>query len=405
MISVKKAQELILSRSLPADFTLTDVRSIQGEVLRQPLVADRDYPPFNRVAMDGIAVSFESWESGRTNFPIEGCQKAGQPQMVLRNPENCIEVMTGAPLPKGSDTVIRYEDVCIIDGKAGIDSALSLKKMQNVHRQGTDCREGDVIDSGGSVLSAPNAAIAAAVGCAQIQVSKRPVISLISTGDELVEVDQKPFDYQIRQSNSYALNTSLRSNGFNDINNFHLNDNEDEILSSLGEILGSSDVVIISGGVSKGKFDFIPGALRRLGVEEVFHSVKQRPGKPLWFGSTQDGKRIFGLPGNPNSALVCLHRYVLPSLWKSIGIDLREYMPYAVLEEDYLFEKKLTCFLPVKITCRENGTLTGAPVALNGSGDFTSLAKSSGFLELSEEKNYFEKGKAFPLYLWRGQPL
>lgn len=405
MISVKKAEEIILSRSLPADSTLTEICSIQGEVLRQPLVADRDYPPFNRAAMDGIAVSVQSRESGRTEYPIEGCQKAGQPQMALKNPENCIEVMTGAPLPKGSDAVIRYEDVCIKDGIAGIDGSLTLEKMQNVHRMGTDCRGGEVINNGGCVLSAPYAAIAAAVGCADIKVSKRPPISVVSTGDELVDVDQKPADYQIRQSNSYALMTSLSAYEFNDINSYHLHDSEDEILSSLGKILDTSDVVIISGGVSKGKFDFIPGALKHLGVEELFHRVKQRPGKPLWFGCTQEGKRVFGLPGNPNSALVCLHRYVLPSLWKSLGIDTKAHMPYAVLEEDFIFEKDLTYFLPVKITYRVNGTITGAPVALNGSGDFTSLAYSSGFIELSEEKNYFEKGKAFPLYLWRGQPL
>jgi molybdopterin molybdotransferase len=198
--------------------------------------------------------------------------------------------------------------------------------------------------------------------------------------------------------------SSLGANGFNNIHNFHLHDDEDEIVSALSEILQSSDVIIISGGVSKGKFDFIPGALIRLGVEEVFHKVKQRPGKPLWFGVTGSDKRIFGLPGNPVSSLICLHRFVLPALWKSLGIgwDTPAGRPYAVLEEGVRFDKELTYFLPVKVTYRDNGTITAAPVTPNGSGDFTSLAKSSGFIELEEEKNYFEKGKAFPLYLWRG---
>ena len=405
MISVKEAEKLILSRSLPTDFTTVDIQEIQGEVLRQPLIADREYPPFNRVAMDGIAVSYSRWKEGVLEYHIENCQRAGEPQKTLENANNCIEVMTGAPLPKGTDAVIKYEDVCVTDGRAVIDCDLKIEEMQNVHHRGADCKKGDVIDSGGSVLSAPYAAIAAAIGCSKIQVSNRLVISLVSTGDELVGVDEAPSDYQIRQSNSYALLSSLRASGFNRIYNYHLHDDEDEIVSVLGEILRSADVIIISGGVSKGKFDFIPGALIKLGVQEVFHKVKQRPGKPLWFGSTQDGKRIFGLPGNPNSSLICFHRYVLPSLLQSIGIDLGEHRPYAVLEEDYIFEKELTCFLPVKITYRDDGTITGAPVPLNGSGDFTSLAKSSGFIELSEEKNYFAKGKAFPLYLWRGQPL
>jgi molybdopterin molybdotransferase len=402
MISVKEAEELILSHCSPSDYTLVDIQNIQGEVLRQPIVADRDYPPFNRVAMDGIAISYSRWKEGRLKYHIENCQRAGEPQKALEGVDNCIEVMTGAPLPEGTDTVIRYEDVQITDGSASIDGSLDLKKMQNVHQQGTDCGKGDVIDPGGGVLDAPYSAILAAVGFSKVQVSKRPAISLVSTGNELVEVDETPLDFQIRQSNSYALMSSLRANGFNNIHNFHLRDDEDEILSSLEEILDSSDVIVISGGVSKGKFDFIPGALIKLGAQEVFHKVKQRPGKPLWFGITQDGKRIFGLPGNPNSSLICLHRYVLPSLWKSIGINLTELRPYAVLEEDYKFEKELTCFLPVKVTYRDDGATTAKPIVLNGSGDFTSLAKSTGFIELDENTSHFEKGKAFPLYLWRG---
>ncbi|MCK5390956.1 MAG: molybdopterin molybdotransferase MoeA [Deltaproteobacteria bacterium] len=402
MISVKEAEELILSHSSPSDYTLVDIQNIQGEVLRQPIVADRDYPPFNRVAMDGIAISYSSWKEGRLKYHIENCQRAGEPQKALEEVDNCIEVMTGAPLPEGTDTVIRYEDVQITDGSASIDGSLDLKKMQNVHQQGTDCNKGDVLDNGCSILNAPYSAILAAVGFSKVQVSLRPVISVVSTGDELVRVDDTPSDFQIRQSNSDALISSLRANGFNNISNFHLRDDEDEILSSLGDILDSSDVIIISGGVSKGKFDFIPGALIKLGAQEVFHKVKQRPGKPLWFGIAEENKTVFGLPGNPVSSLICLHRYVLPSLWKSIGINLAEQRPYAVLEEDYKFEKELTYFLPVKITYSNDGTTTVKPITLSGSGDFTSLAKSTGFIELEENTSHFEKGKAFPLYLWRG---
>jgi molybdopterin molybdotransferase len=402
MISVKEAEELILSHCSPSDSTLVDIQNIQGEVLRQPIVADRDYPPFNRVAMDGIAISYSRWQEGGLKYHIENCQRAGEPQKILKNADNCIEVMTGAPLPEGTDTVIRYEDVQITDGSASIDGSLDLKKMQNVHRQGTDCNKGDVLDNGFSILNAPYSAILAAVGFSKVQVSKRPAISVVSTGDELVRVDDTPSDFQIRQSNSDALISSLRANGFNNIYNCHLHDDEDEIILALSEILRSSDVIIISGGVSKGKVDFIPGALIKLGAQEVFHKVKQRPGKPLWFGIAEENKTVFGLPGNPVSSLICLHRYVLPSLWKSIGINLAEQRPYAVLEEDYKFEKELTCFLPVKITYSNDGTTTAKPITLSGSGDFTSLAKSSGFIEFEEEESYFEKGNAFPLYLWRG---
>lgn len=405
MISVKEAEELILGHSSHSDSTIVDIQNIQGEVLRQPIVADRDYPPFNRVAMDGIAISYSQWKEGRLKFRIENCQRAGELQKVLEQVDSCIEVMTGATLPEGTNTVIRYEDVRITDGSASIDGSLNLKKMQNVHQQGTDCSKGDVIYNGCHILNAPYSAILAAVGSSKVQVSQRPIISVVSTGDELVRVNDTPSDFQIRQSNSYALTSSLCANGFKNIHDLHLNDDEDEITSVLSEILQSSDVIIISGGVSKGKFDFIPSALVDLGVEEVFHKVKQRPGKPLWFGITKENKMVFGLPGNPNSSLVCLHRYVLPSLWKSMGINIAELRPSAILEEDYKFEKELTCFLPVKVTYNNDGTTTAKPITLNGSGDFTSLAKSTGFIELDEGTSNFEKGEAFPLYLWRGQPL
>jgi len=140
MISVKEAEELILSNSSPSDYTLVDIQNIQGEVLRQPIVADRDYPPFNRVAMDGIAISYSRCKEGRLKYHIENCQRAGEPQKILENEGNCIEVMTGATLPEGTDVVVRYEDVHITDGSAAIDGGLDLKKMQNVHRYIGSCR-------------------------------------------------------------------------------------------------------------------------------------------------------------------------------------------------------------------------------------------------------------------------
>lgn len=404
MISVKEAEKRILSHSLITRFTHLNIDNLSGEVLQQSLVADRDYPPHNRVAMDGIAISYDSWKKGCLSFDVEECQRAGEPRKRLSGDSKCIEVMTGATLPQGADAVIKYEDLQISNGKAILDKNLVVTKMQNVHQKGSDCKKGAILEKAGAILDSPHWSIAAAIGCSELQVSGRPNISIVSTGDELVDINETPANYQIRKSNSYALMSSLRAYGFNSIDHFHLHDDENEIVSSLKEILETSEVIIISGGVSRGKYDFIPDALIKLRVKEIFHKVRQRPGKPLWFGIAERNKMIFGLPGNPISSLICLHRYVLPALWKSLGIDLEvlSNRPYAILAEDFRVDKKLTCFLPVKVAYHDNGTITARAISFNGSGDFTSLAKSSGFVELGEDRDFFQKGEAFPLYLWRG---
>ena len=401
MISVQEAQTQILSHTFDAPPISLAIQDLGSEVLRQNLYADRNYPPFHRVAMDGIAISLKAWTEGLREFVVQDIQRAGVPAMELLQPQNCIEVMTGAVLPKGCDAVIRYEDVEINASKALVKVELNLSSMYNVHQEGSDYQAGDVLVKAGQVLEAPHWSIAASVGEAEVQVSRRPKIAIVSTGDELIEVDEKPKAYQIRRSNAYTLLASCRKNGFYDVKMEHIRDNPEEVRRTLQKILGESDILILSGGVSMGKFDFVPSTLTELGIQPVFHKIRQKPGKPFWFGVSEKKQMVFALPGNPVSALVCFHRYVLQALNKTLGHD-PNYLgqAHAVLEEKVSFKKPLTYFLPVQVRSGEDGMTYAKPVKSNGSGDFASLGRSQGFIELSADEETFLPGKAYPLYYW-----
>ena len=399
MISVNEAEELVLKYALAPQIVSTKIEDLFEGVLQENLNADRDSPPFHRVAMDGIAIRYKYWESGQLSFTIEGCQQAGQSPLILRNPSNCIEVMTGTVLPDGCDAVVRYEDLEIKNTVATINEKSKLNLMSNVHQKASDYKNGDPLLSSGDMMLAPHWSIAASIGASHIKLARPPKIAIISTGNELVPVATPPLPHQIRLSNVYALLASLRSAGFHDTSLFHIGDNKNEIIRKLDKVIYEHQIVILSGGVSKGKFDFVPEALADLKVKNIFHKIKQKPGKPLWFGAKDNHTLVFGLPGNPISALVCFHRYVLPALWKSIGLKNHNKV-YALLNQDIQFETDLTHFIPVEVIFSEKGSLLARPIANNGSGDYASLAKSSGFLELPPKPNKFEADKAYPLYFW-----
>jgi len=404
MISVDEAEERIFEHLPTAQIRQIPLSNLQTEVIRESLLADRNFPPFHRVAMDGVSIAFSSWERGLRRFRIEGAQKAGQPAQKLHNEENCFEVATGAVLPLGSDCVIPSETVEIREDEVHLRSDLQLRRYQNVHRDGSDYQAGDLLVGENTEMLSPHWAIAASVGKRTVQISKRPKIAVLSTGDELVDAGQTPLPHQIRGSNAYALLSSLTVEGFSDVSVHHLPDNRKTLREGLQSLLRDRQVLIISGGISVGKSDFVPGALGELNVREVFHKVRQKPGKPFWFGLGSEKQAVFGLPGNPVSALICFHRYVLPGLKTILGVSMQRRVnrPYAVLKKDVRLQESFTHFLPVRLEFDKDGRILAWPVKVNGSGDLTSLAFSDGFIELFEGQPNFSAGAAFPLWTWRG---
>ena len=396
MVSVSEASRIILENLYNPVFMTCKLTESVGRVIDEEVVADRDFPPFDRVTMDGIGVSYEQLLSGQREFNIEGIQPAGVPQKKLNIKTNCLEVMTGAIVPEGVDTVIRYEDVEISNGKAHV-SIDEFKLFQNIHARGIDVKVNNKLMAPGQILSAAEVALLASVGKSEVKVKSTPRISIISTGDELVDVNAVPELHQIRRSNSYALYAALREMGIT-ASMYHVIDSEIEIENSLKEILATSDSIILSGGVSKGKFDYVPKVLEKLSVKKLFHQVSQRPGKPFWFGTSKDNKVVFALPGNPVSTFMCYYKFIKPWLLESLGTMHSSLT--AILAKDFTFQPPLTYFLQVKAKV-EGGRLMAYPVVGGGSGDFANLGEVDGFLELPLEQSEFKAGDVFPFIGFR----
>lgn len=397
MVSVSEATSIIESHLYQPTEEQITLQQALGRVLAESIRADRDFPPFNRVAMDGVAIQYNQLSQGQSSFQIETVAPAGVPQKTLNNKTNCIEVMTGAPLPDNTDTVIRYEDLEIKDKKAEI-LVTEIYKNQNIHTQGQDAKKNQILLEEGIQLSSAEIALIASVGQSSISVKSIPRAAIISTGDELVDIDETPQAHQIRRSNSYALQAGLRSIGC-EADLFHMRDEKDVIIKSLSVILENHDLMILSGGVSKGKFDYVPEALEQLGVKKHFHKVNQKPGKPFWFGGVNN-KTVFALPGNPVSTYMCFFRYIKPWLLKSWGLTYKTDM--ALLGKDFQLKGDLTYFLQIAIT-NEQGIQVARPVPGGGSGDFANLKDADAFMELSASNAPYKKGDVHPIYYFRSK--
>jgi len=370
-----------------------------GAVLRENIYAERDQPPFDRVAMDGVALDSHTAQAGKRSFRIQATQAAGDPPLALGAKGDCIEVMTGAVLPLGCDSVVPVEELTIASGAAGLKPGARVELWQNVHRRGSDTRQGTLLVAAGARLRAPEVAIAASAGMARIRVSSQPLLVVISTGNELVEPGEPVLAHQVRRSNAYAVVSALRQHGFQRVADDHLQDVAEELRERLGFHLRTHDVLVLSGGVSMGKFDLVPEVLEELGVRAIFHKVAQRPGKPLWFGVGPSGAAVFGLPGNPVSTLICFTRYVLPALFGSLGQQASPAERIA-LGAPVTVTPPLSHFLPVRLTQDDWGRTWAMPAPTNGSGDFSALAGTDGFVELPPGPNTYPKGFVTRLYRW-----
>lgn len=401
MITPAEAAKIISESVVPfhrEDCALADAH---GRVLREDLKTDRDLPPYDRVTMDGFALRSDALRAGERKFRIEGLQAAGMRAFKLSDTADaCIEVMTGAVLPDGADCVVPYEEASRDLGTVTVSEAAAKFAAGNaIHRRGADFPANKVIIRAGTRLTGREVAVAAACGHKTVTVTQIPRIAVVATGDELVELDMPVAAHQVRRSNDYALRAALVGAGYTNVSRFHLRDVPHEIEYLLWHIIAEYDAVVIVGGVSKGKFDFVPTELKRQDVAKRFHGVAQRPGKPMWFGVSPRKTLVFALPGNPVSCYTCLHRYVLPALAQASGCSPSPRGATA-LAEPVSFKPNLTYFLPVKITAGSRAEVVATPFATNTSGDFAGLLGTDGFVELPPEPTEFPAGTIVPFWPW-----
>lgn len=391
MISYQQAYSKVLNHTQDYGTEVINLDQAIYRVLAEDIFADRDLPPYDRATRDGIVILHKTFAEGQKNYSIEGVIAAGNPKTSLTDTSACMEIMTGAIIPENSDTVVMYEHITIKNKSVKLHK--EPIKGQHIHYQGTDTQSGSCVIPKHTRISAAEIAVLSAVGKSKVSVKRNPKVLVISTGDELVEVFQKPETHQIRKSNSHALYASLKEEGI--ISEMvHLPDDAEHIEKIVAQAIQDKDVLLLSGGVSKGKFDYIPQVLEKLAVQQVFHKVKQSPGKPFWFGIQEEHSAvIFSFPGNPVSTFATYHIYFKDWLRKSLG--LKTFKIDVILEGENKNNSDLTQFLRAR-TSRKNGKLVANVIQGNGSGDIISLVRSDGFVCLEPQEAPYESGAIVP---------
>ncbi|MDB4919209.1 molybdopterin molybdotransferase MoeA [Mucilaginibacter sp.] len=395
MTTVEEAEKIILAEATDYGAEIIPFELALGRTLAENIKADRDLPPFNRVTMDGIAVNYNAIEAGISTFKIKATQAAGDEPVDIEEHNECIEIMTGAMLPSSADTIVRYEDLVLRAGLATLVTQ-EIKRGQNIHYKGKDKKHNDQVAGIGQIITPALISMIASVGETELRVKKLPRVAILSSGDELVEVDQTPSPYQIRRSNNYTVKAVLKQHHI-EADMLHLPDDPEVIKKQIKTCLENYDVLLLSGGISMGKFDHIPHTLEQLKVEQLFYKVQQRPGKPFWFGKHNKRPLVFAFPGNPVATFMCLHRYFLPWLNASLGKEQGPQL-FAVLNNRVSFHHPLKYFLQVKLHYNEYCQLVATPVEGNGSGDFANLTDADAFMELPLERNEFKKGEVFRIW-------
>jgi molybdopterin molybdotransferase len=398
MTEVAAAEALILAHMPRFPARQEPLSACCGLVLAEDIHAERDQPPFDRVTMDGIAIAFRDFAAGVRSFEVVGTQAAGAEPLTVAASQ-CVEVMTGAVLPRGADTVVPVERVRRDGSAATITADAAVAAEQFVHRRASDRAQGSLCLRTGTRLGPPEIAVLAGAGHATALVAAVPLVAVISTGDELVDAGKPIAAHQIRSTNDRAVEASLTQHRLGQVTRARLRDDANALAVAIDRLDAELDVLVLSGGISMGKFDFVPSVLTELGAKLVLKGVQQRPGRPMWFGVSARGKPIFALPGNPVSTLVCATRYVLPALRHASGLSPAR--PELVeITAPIEASPTLTLFTPVTLSSSERATLLATPHATNTSGDFVTLAGTNGFVELPAKRGSYPAGTVARLFRW-----
>ncbi len=403
LMKIEKAKEIIFEKINLLEIIKIDLNEAEGFCLAEEIFADRDLPPTDRSAMDGFAVRAADITNCPKKLKLIGEIAAGSDERPFVEQNTCARILTGAVLPEGADTVVKVELTEEKDNQVTILETAEIGL--NIRKQGEEVRKGKTVIKSQKILNSAQIGICASVGKNKVKVFKKPKIAILNTGKELFSLNSgsEIKDYQIRDSNGPTLQAALKNSDLNlKISKLEVSPDDPEILENkLKKLVVDNDVVILSGGVSVGKFDFVPDAIKKIGAKIQVHGILMKPGKPFLYATLGDNKHIFGLPGNPLSVLTGFYELVLPGLCKMSGF-LKEnhsrklFLPVGC---DIKSRNFRTEFFLAKIVCLEETTVV-MPLKSHGSGDLISAEEADGVFPIPT-KTEIKKGEKVEFTFWK----
>lgn len=392
MVNFEEARELVQKAARLFTKESIDLDDAFGRILAEPTTADRDYPPFNRSAMDGFAIKSEDL-SNIKSFDIIGSLHAGDSSNFQLETGQALKIMTGAPVPSSANAVIRIED-CIINENSVSFSIEKVKPFNNISKQGEDASKGGVVLKEGTKIGHAEWSLLATVGHSQVSVFVKPKIAILTTGSELRLPNETVAPHQIRESNSFVLKGLLKRLDF-EVETCELVHDDRELLTSRFTSVMDHDIIILTGGVSMGDADYVPEILSKNGISKVFHKVAIKPGKPIWFGQKENGPTVFGLPGNPLSCQVTFKLFVEHFIKSSTNQTTQTgtTLPFSGSRK-----KKNTFdhFFPAQQT--PSGKVEALP--FNGSGDVTASLGATGLGHHKGDVSELKDGDEVGFWEW-----
>jgi len=391
MISVDEAKKIIREEVSILIPVMQNLSQSAGLVLAADVYATVDIPAFNQSSMDGYAFSFAGWQAN-TALQIEGEVAAGSGETNAYSPEKAVRIFTGAAVPDGTDTVVMQEKVRVENGRLLIHDE-KLRQGGNVRLKGSEIKTGELALAAGTLLSPAAIGFLAGIGITKIEVYPKPLVSIIVTGKELQQPGQPLQHGQVYESNSAMLTAALQQLNISNVKILWADDDLLILKQVLQDALNESDVVLLTGGVSVGDYDFVLEAAKLCGITQLFHKIKQRPGKPLYFGK-KDNQLIFGLPGNPSSVLTCFYQYVIPALQQLSNVATGLKTLQVALVKTIEKPAGLTCFL--------KGFFDGEkamPLDAQESYRLSSFARANCLIKINEEVVQCKGGEIVEIHL------
>ncbi len=390
MISVADAIQIVKEQTRPLPPERVLLKDARGRILAEDIIADTDLPPFDRSQMDGYAVQAVDTQNAPVRLPIAGESAAGRGWHQQMKPGEAVRIMTGAPLPAGADSVQQVELTRESDGF--VEILEPVQRGRSIVRRASEIGQGATVLRAGESIGAAMVAALASFGCAEVTVGRRPRVAVLATGSELVSVDQTPGQDQIRDSNNYSIGAYAELAGAIVERLPLVGDDTTLLKNQIAEAAKRSDVVVTSGGVSMGVYDFTKTALTELNSETFFERVSLRPGKPTVFARLPGGTLVFGLPGNPVSVSVTFNLFARIALLAMQGAkDSALPEDWAVLARGVKGSVERESYLPARLRTNEEGQLLAEPLKWGGSSDFVAFTQATGLIIVPQgEKNLAE---------------